>query len=64
MKKVKPIAEMTVTAAELGALLGITRQRCGQLAGEGVLVRVNGKFRLGESVALYQPSAGRRAPQH
>jgi phage terminase Nu1 subunit (DNA packaging protein) len=53
MKKAKPVAEMTVTAAELGALLGVSRQRCGQLAGEGVLVRVNGKFRLGESVARY-----------
>lgn len=51
--KAKSIAELTVTAAELGALLGITRQRCGQLAGEGVLVRVNGKFKLGEAVGRY-----------
>jgi phage terminase Nu1 subunit (DNA packaging protein) len=42
-----------LTATETGALLGVTRQYVGQLADQGVLVREDGKYRLGKTVTAY-----------
>jgi hypothetical protein len=52
-KPTQSVADVLISAAELGALVGVSRVRIGQLTGEGVLTKVAGKYRLGESVSKY-----------
>jgi hypothetical protein len=47
------LAETLVSAAALSALLGISSQRVGQLASEGLFTRIKGKFKLGDAVPAY-----------
>jgi hypothetical protein len=46
-------ATTLLTATEVGTLLGVTRQHIGQLTAQGVLVREDGKYQLGQTLAAY-----------
>jgi biotin operon repressor len=53
--------ETEVTAAELGALLGMSRRRIDELVKEGIVVRIDkGRFRLIESTTNYIAHVVRR----
>lgn len=63
---IKEISESDVSAAQLATLIGISVARVNQLVNEGRLVRINSKYKLGESLKTYcaelrEQAAGRSA---
>jgi hypothetical protein len=59
------LAEQIVSAAELGAIIGVKARRVGQLAAEGVLDADEGKFVLGAAVqAFVRHKSGRGDGDH
>jgi hypothetical protein len=47
------VADTLISATDLASLLGLSLARVGQLTTAGALTRVNGRYRLGESVSKY-----------